>query len=47
MDEYTLYLDESKNKEQTLFTISGIIIKNSNIDNLNHGMYEAKKKYLG
>ena len=34
MDEYTLYLDESKNKEKTLFLISGIIVKNSEIDNL-------------
>lgn len=33
MEEYTLYLDESKNKENTLFTISGIILKKSETEN--------------
>lgn len=43
MDEYTLYLDESKNKEKTLFLISGIIVKNSEIDNLGVAVNDAKK----
>ena len=43
MDEYTLYLDESKNREKTLFLISGIIIKNSEIDNLSTAINDAKK----
>ncbi len=43
MEEYTLYLDESKNKEKTLFVISGIIIKNSEIDKLNSSITDAKK----
>lgn len=43
MEEYTLYLDESKNKEKTLFLISGIIIKNSEIDKLSIAINDAKK----
>lgn len=43
MNEYTLYLDESKNKENTLFTISGVIIKNSNIEKLNSSINEIKR----
>ncbi len=43
MEEYTLYLDESKNKEKTLFLISGIIIKNSEIGKLNSAINDAKK----
>ena len=43
MEEYTLYLDESKNKEKTLFLIGGIIIKNSKIDELGSAIYDAKK----
>ena len=43
MDEYTLYLDESKNREKTLFLISGIIVKNSEIDNLSATIHDAKK----
>lgn len=43
MEEYTLYLDESKNKEKTLFLICGVIVKNSNIEHLNKGIYNVKK----
>ena len=43
MDEYTLYLDESKNKERTLFLIGGIIIKNSQICTLANAINGAKK----
>lgn len=43
MEEYTLYLDESKNKDKTLFLISGIIIKNSEICKLNSAINDAKK----
>lgn len=43
MDEYTLYLDESKNSEKTLFVIGGIIIKNSEIAKLNSAIYDVKK----
>lgn len=43
MDEYTLYLDESKNNEKTLFIIGGIIIKNSDIVKLNSAINDAKK----
>lgn len=43
MEEYTLYLDESKNKEKTLFIISGIIVKNAEIDKLNAVVSDAKK----
>ena len=40
--EYTLYLDESRNDEGTYFAVSGIIIKNEDIDILNAGILEAK-----
>ncbi len=43
MDEYTLYLDESKNSEKTIFVIGGIIIKNSEISKLNFAINDAKK----
>ena len=43
MDEYTLYLDESKNSEKTIFVIGGIIIKNSEIAKLNLAINDAKK----
>lgn len=43
MDEYTLFLDESKNKERTLFTISGIIIKDGNLEKLYSGINDVKK----
>ena len=35
MEEYTLYLDESKNADGTYFTVSGIVIKNKAIEILN------------
>lgn len=43
MDEYTLYLDESSDKSQKLFSISGLIVNNSNIDILNTGILDMKK----
>ena len=43
MNEYTLYLDESQNKENTYFTISGIIIKSSDIFKLNNAIMNVKK----
>lgn len=43
MDEYTLYLDESRNSEGTYFTISGVIIRNNDIDILNAGILDAKR----
>lgn len=43
MDEYTLYLDESKNSEKTLFIIGGIIIKNSDIVKLDSAINDVKK----
>lgn len=47
MDEYTLYLDESKNTEGTYFTVSGIIIKNKEIELLNTAILETKKCIWG
>ncbi len=43
MEEYTLYLDESKNSDKTCFAVSGIIIKNSNIPQLNTAISEVKQ----
>lgn len=43
MDEYTLYLDESRNKERTKFVIAGIIVKNTDIDMLSSSILNAKK----
>lgn len=43
MDDYTLYLDESKNTDGTYFTISGLIIKNKDTELLNNSILEAKK----
>lgn len=43
MNEYTLYLDESRNDEGTYFAVGGIIIKNEDIDTLNTGITEAKR----
>jgi len=43
MEEYTLYLDESKNANGTYFTVSGIIIKNKDIEILNSDILEAKQ----
>lgn len=43
MDEYTLYLDESKNNKGTRFAICGFIVKNTNINILEEGILEAKQ----
>ncbi|MCM1123617.1 MAG: DUF3800 domain-containing protein [Eubacterium sp.] len=43
MEEYTLYLDESKNSNETCFAVSGIIIKNSNIEQLDTAILEIKQ----
>ncbi|MCM1253683.1 MAG: hypothetical protein NC321_12745 [Clostridium sp.] len=43
MEEYTLYLDESKNRDKTLFIISGIVVKNSEINKLGVAINDAKK----
>lgn len=43
MEEYTLYLDESKNFDGTYFTVSGIIVKNMDIESLNNAILEAKR----
>lgn len=43
MEEYTLYLDESKNSKQTKFAIAGVIIKSSEVPLLDAAVLEAKK----
>lgn len=43
MEEYTLFLDESKNSERTTFIIGGIIVKNSQIIKLNSAINDVKK----
>lgn len=42
MQEYTLYLDESRNYDKTYVTVSGIIVKNSDIEIIDTGISEAK-----
>lgn len=43
MEEYSLFLDESKNNSNTIFIIGGFIIKNSEIDKLNEYILNIKK----
>lgn len=43
MNEYTLYLDESQDKDKTCFTISGIIIKSSDALTLTNAITNVKK----
>lgn len=43
MEEFTLYLDESRNADGTYFTVSGIIIKSRDIEILNAAILEAKR----
>lgn len=47
MNEYTLYLDESKNSNGTCFAVSGFIIRNSNIEQLNIAIEETKRYIWG